>query len=322
MKVLLSVLTLLTVIIFSVSCTKKSSNDLYTIGILQFSNSPYSVAVDGIVDALTEAGFKDGDNCRLKMENAQGDFSTAQIIAKKFVNEKVDLIITATTPCLQVTAAENNTIPHVFGAVTDPFRMGIAESPEIHQPNLTGIGTFQPVEETIDLVKKIMPELDNIGVIWNSSEACSEACTEIMREVTQKLGITLTEIMVSSSSEVLIAAQSMLEKKVDLIFVSGDNTVESAIEAVISVADEGGIPVISNTPSDVAKGALLGLGADYYTVGVETGKMALRVINGEKTSEMPIQRLVPQKLWLNEKTAVNLGIEFSEEVKQQAESIL
>ncbi len=322
MKSLFKIFIVLTSVVLIFSCGSKPRKDLYTIAIFQFSTSPYSVAVDGVVDALKEAGYIDGENCRLQFENAQGDFSTAQSIAQKLVNDKVDLIITSTTPCLQVTAMENKTIPHVFGTVTDPFRMGIAESPEEHQPNLTGIGTFQPVEETIYLINEIMPEIDNIGVIWNSAEACSEACTELMRKVTGELDLILTEVTVTNSSEVLTAAQSLVERKVDLIFVSGDNTVSAAVYAVILAANEGRIPVITNTPSDIEEGALLSLGADYYTVGLETGKMALRVIAGEKTSDMPIQKLVPQKLGLNEKVATELGITFTDEIRQKADRVL
>jgi ABC-type uncharacterized transport system substrate-binding protein len=318
----LAFLLILCVVIFSLISCSKTKNELYTIGVFQFSNGPYSVSLDGVVDALEDGGYIDGVNCNLQMENAQGDFSTAQIIARKLVNDEVDLIITSTTPCLQVTAIENKTIPHVFGTVTDPFRMGIATSPEDHQPNLTGIGTFQPVAETIDIIREIIPELDNIGVVWNSAEACSEACTGIMREESEKEGFTLSEVIISSSNEVLTATRSLIEKNVDVIFVSGDNTVSAAIEAIINVADTEGIPVISNTPADVEKGVLLGLGADYYTVGYETGKLAIRVIEGEKTSEIPIQELVPKKLWLNENIAIKLGIEFPESVKQQADKIL
>lgn len=321
MKRVITVAVILSMIIIS-SCVKKDEENLYTIGLFQFSNSPYSIAVDGIVDALNEAGYKDGENCRFQFKNAQGDFSTAQSIAKKLVSDKVDLIITTTTPCLQITAAENKTIPHVFGAVTDPFVAGIGESVDDHQSNLTGIGTFQPINETIHMIKDIIPDLDNIGVVWNSSEACSEACTEVMREVTSEMGITLTEVMVSGSNEVFTAAQSLLAKKVDVIFVSGDNTVSSSLEAVISVADQGMIPVVTNTPTDTEKGALFSLGADYYTVGLETGKMAVRVIEGEKTSEMPIEKLIPKKLWINSTTADRLNITFPEEVIEKAGKVL
>ena len=312
---------LIVLILFGIfsGCGKRGEERPYTIGISQFSSTaPIDDAVSGITDALTGAGYIDGENCRIDFKNAQGDYSTAQSIAQKFVADKVDIIITASTPCLQVTATVNKTIPHVFGAVTDPFRMGIAEDPEHHQENITGIATFQPVDETIELITKVLPEAKNIGVIWNPTEACSEACTEIMRKGVVPRNLTLKEITVTGSNEVLTAAQALAEKDVDVFFVSGDNTVTLALDSVVGVGREKRIPVVTNSPVDTGKGALFSLGADYYTVGEETGKLAVRVIKGEKPADIPIQKLVPQKLSLNNEVADSLGVVFPEDVLEEA----
>ena len=304
-------------------CSKKGKEKPYTIGVLQFASVvPVDSAVKGIKDALTEAGYVDGKNCRVDYRNAQNDFSTAQSIAQKFVSDKVDIIITVTTPCLQVTATANKTIPHVFGMVTDPFRMGVAEDPEHHQENITGVATFQPVDEAIELITKVLPEVKNIGVIWNPTEACSEACTEMMRKGVKSRNLTLKEITVTNSNEVLTAAQGLSEKGVDVIFISGDNTVSLALDAVVGVGGDKDIPVVTNTPLDTEKGALFGLGADYYTVGKETGKLAVRVMKGEKPADIPIRKLVPQELWLNNKVASDLGIVFPEYVLSEADKII
>lgn len=318
-----SALFALVLICVVLSCGGKEKERPYTIGILRFRSSiDMDNAVNGLKDALTEAGYIDGKNCRIDHKDAQNDYGTAQSIAQKFVVDKVDLIITLTTPCLQVTANVNKTIPHVFGMVTDPFRMGVADDPEHHQENITGIATFQPVDETIELIAKILPEAESIGVIWNPAEACSEACTEIMRESVKKRNLTLKEITVTNTSEVLTAAQGLVEKDVDVIFVSGDNTVMLAIDTVIGVGKDKHIPVVSNDPSHVGTGALFGLGADYYTVGKETGKLAVRVIEGEKTAGIPIQSLLPKELWLNNSSATELGVVFPADILKEANKII
>jgi len=304
-------------------CSKKGKDRLYTIGVLQFASvQPVDEAVKGIKDALIEAGYTDGKNCRIDHQNAQGDYGTAQSIAQKFVTDRVDIIITVTTPSLQVTATANKTIPHVFGMVTDPFRAGVAEDPEHHQENLTGIATNQPVDETIELITRVLPQTKNIGVIWNPTEANSEVCTEIMRESAKLRNLTLKEVTVANSNEVLTAAQALAGKGVDVIFVSGDQTVEIALESVVGVCNDKRIPVVTNTPLDVERDALLGLGADYYTVGKETGKLAVRVMKGEKPADIPIEKLVPKKLWLNNKIAGELGIVFPEDVLKEADKII
>jgi ABC-type uncharacterized transport system substrate-binding protein len=310
-------------VLLLLSCSKKGLDGQYKIGLLQFaSRQTVDDAARGVLDALKEAGYQDGVNCRIDHGNAQNDFSTAQSIAQKFVAKRMNIIITLTTPCLQVTAAANQLIPHVFGMVTDPFRMGIADDSVHHRENITGIATFQPVDEMLTLIQQVFPKVRKIGVIWNPTEACSEACVELMRKGCQARQLDLIDVTVTNSNEVFLAAQSLAEKKVELIFISGDNTVELAIETVIAAANESHIPVVTNNPPHAEMGAVLALGADYYTVGQETGKLAIRVIEGAHPADIPIRSLVPQALWINRSSAQRFGIEIPTQLLRKANHII
>lgn len=314
---------LLLITLTVMSCSKLNKKDIKNISLFQFaSRLTVDESAKGVQKALKDAGYIDGENCKISLYNAQNDFSTAQLIAQKLASEKNDIIITLTTPCLQVTANANKRTPHVFGMVTDPFRMGVAEDCDHHIPNITGVATFQPVESAVKLIKEILPNVKKIGVVWNPTEACSEACTEKMRVSTKKLKIELVEMTVTNSMEVQMATQSLLGKGIDAILISGDNTVELAIDAVITEATAQKIPVFTNNPPQTTKGALLAVGADYYTVGIETGKLAVRVLKGEKASDLPIQKSVPEKLWINQKIATQLNISVPQPILSRADNII
>ena len=317
----LTLICLALLLIFS--CGEKAKSNQPLISLFQFaSRQTVDDAAVGVQDGLKEAGFINGENCKIDIKNSENDFSTAQLIAQRLAGGKSDILITLTTPCLQVTATANKRIPHVFGMVTDPFRMGVADDPDNHIPNITGIATFQPVDQGMVLIKEIFPNIKKIGVVWNPTEACSEACTEVMRTSSKEKGLELLEVTVTSSMEVQMAAQSLVSNGAELIYISGDNTVELAIDAVVSAGKAQKIPVVTNNPPHTEKGAIMSIGADYYTVGVETGKLAARVLKGEKTSEIPIQKSVPTKLWINKKAAEELGIFIPETLLNKADKIL
>ncbi len=311
------------VIITFLGCSKEGKKDTLTISIFQFaSRQTVDDAAKGVQKALNDAGYLDGQNCKIEIKNAQNDFGTAQLIAQSLAAGKSDLIITLTTPCLQVTANSNKRIPHVFGMVTDPFRMGIAKDCDNHIPNITGVATFQPVAEAVKMIKEVIPGIKKIGVVWNPTEACSEACTEIMRSSTSEYGIELLEVTVTNSIEVQMATQSLIGNGVEAILIGGDNTVELAIDAVILTGKEQNIPVFTNNPPHANKGAILSLGADYYTVGEVTGKLAIRVLKGEKTSNLPIEKSVPTKLWINQQVAKRLNITIPEHLLKRSDKII
>ena len=272
----------------------------------------------GIMEELERSDILQKENIAVEQKNAQNEFYMAQSIAQDIVRQNYDYIITVSTPALQVMANTNKKIPHVFGAVTDPYRMGVAKSSTDHQVNVTGVATFQPVASTIKIMRDIFPQAKSIGLIWNPAEACSEACTYKARDAAAKYGFELVETTVSSTGEVMDALKLILGKKPDLFLTSGDNTVVMALDPIAKLLRQNKIPYFTNAPADIDRGSFLSLGADYIEVGRATAKMALRVIRGENPKDIPINDYVPEKMNLNLALAREYGITIPQEVLDKA----
>jgi ABC-type uncharacterized transport system substrate-binding protein len=105
---------------------------------------------------------------------------------------------------------------------------------------------------------------------------------------------------------------SLLNKKIDLFYTAGDVTMNLAIETVAEILKQNKIPYFTNSLSDVEQGALFSAGADYYEVGVETAKLAQRVIEGENPKDIPIREFVPEKIGINVSLAKLYGITIPE----------
>lgn len=299
--------------------TKESSGNKKKVALFQFNDAiTINHVADAVIEEFKESGMLEKHNLKIDRFNAQNEFSMAQTVAQDIIRQKYDYIITLSTPALQVMSNENKKIPHIFGYVTDPYRMGVAESPEKHQENITGIQTFQPVESTFKMMRKIFPNAKKVGIIWNPAEACSEACTEKSREYAKKYGFTLIEKTVSSTSEIHNALTSLISEDIELFLTSGDNTVGMAIESIANTLKEKQIPYFTNTPSDVKVGAFLGLGADYNEVGRETARCAFKVIRGENPKDIEIINYVPEKYYINEKLAKKYGLNINKEIIEKA----
>jgi len=284
-----------------------------------FSEHPLlTEAAEGVMKELRESGILEKHGIAVETQNAQNEFYLAQSIAQDLVRRKVDYIITLSTPALQVTAQVNKTIPHVFGAVTDPYRMGVADDPDHHLPQLTGVATLQPVGATIRVMRELFPAAKRIGLVWNPAEACSEACTEKARQAAAEHGFELEETTVSTTGEVMDAVRSLLNRKIDCFLTSGDNTVLMALETIAAMLEEHRIPYFTNSPSDVDRGAFVSIGADYVEVGRETARMAVRVIRGEKPAAIPIRNFVPEKMGVNAALADRYGIRLSDAFLERA----
>jgi putative ABC transport system substrate-binding protein len=177
------------------------------VAMFQMASQPIiDEGAQGVIDSLKEAGFVEGKNLKLTRFNAEGDIATGNAISQELAGGDFDLVITLTTGALQSFANVNKQrkAPHVFGLVSDPVKagVGIGTEPMDHPAHLTGIGTFPPVDQALELARKISPKLSKVGIGWNPAEINSEVCTKLAREVCKKLKIELLEANVENTSTV------------------------------------------------------------------------------------------------------------------------
>lgn len=279
------------------------------IGIMQIIDHPALNAVrQGFIDAMREVyGYVEGENIEYDAQSAQGDIATANTIARKFVTEKVDLILSIATPTSQAAVNATKDIPIVFSAVTDPVSAGLVKDLERPGGNVTGISDMTPVARQIALIKFLFPEAKRVGTLYNAGEVNSVVTNELAKKACAELGLELVEATVTSTADVAIAAQSLVGK-VDAIYVSTDNTVVSALDAVGSVCLANKIPLILADPTTVGKGALCALGFDYYLHGRQTADIVARILKGEKPGDIPVEFAKKLSLLVNPKTVEALGL--------------
>lgn len=296
---------------------EKSSQDYPYLAFFQFSSTPLlDNHQSGMIDRLKREGLIAPDEHNIRRFNPQGDISTANTIAREICNSPFDAAFTSSTVALQVlnNANLNTKKLHIFGAVTDPYGAGVGISgPEPHQhpPYLVGIGTFQPVKRAFEVIKAMNPSIRKIGVVWNPGEQCSEACFYEAKEICDKLGIQLIEAVATNTSEVAEAARSLIAKGVEAIWIGGDTVAIASASLIINLAKQVKIPVFTNDPTDADRGALFGIGADYYTVGVLTAEMGIEVLKGKNPQEIAITNQVPEVLLVNADVLKDLSARFA-----------
>ena len=275
----------------------------------------------GVIDELAEAGFKDGENLKVNFQSAQGNTATSGQIAKQFVADNSDVIVAIGTPSAQSVAAATSSIPLVFSAVTDPVEAKLVSKLDGSGTNVTGGSDALPYEPQIELMRQIIPNLKNVGYVYSPGEVNSTIILKNLKEKLTPLGIKVHEAPAQRSTDIAMAARS-LEGKVDMIYTSTDNNVVSAYESLFQVAKESKIPLIASDTSSVARGAVAALGVDYYALGRETGKIVVRILNGEKAGAIPVY--TPQKLdlYVSPKNALAEGITLPQAIIDKAKEVV
>ncbi|HSG32152.1 MAG TPA: ABC transporter substrate-binding protein [Thermodesulfobacteriota bacterium] len=329
-SIFLILLASLVLLLSDLNQRKKNERTIPKVAILQFSSHTFlDDGVEGIFDGLKESGFEDGINIHIKHFNSEGDLPTANAIASEITSGKYDYALTVSTPALQAVANANKQgkVIQIFGVVTDPFIAGVGlkkNDPLDHPKHLVGYGSFLPVIKLIKIAKELYPDLRSIGLAWNAAEANSEAYTILAREFTKQENLKLVEVIVDSSVAVNEAVNSLVSRGVDMILVTGDNTVGLALDNVVDAASKGKIPVLTLIPTFPNKGTLLDLGADFYQVGKLQGYLLSSIINGKDPATIPIENVVPEVLIINKQVLRNLKDpwKFTDKLIQKADVII
>ncbi|HDL5486937.1 TPA: ABC transporter substrate-binding protein, partial [Mannheimia haemolytica] len=310
--------TLLVTLLSSLSVAALAQDKIQNVAITAIVEHPALDSIrKGVIEELAREGFVDGKNIKIDYQSAQGSTATAAQIARKFVGDKADIIIPITTPSAQPVVAATRSIPIVFSGVTDPVAAKLVKSWEPSGTNVTGISDHKAMAPQVKLIQTLVPDLKAVGYVYSAGEVNSAIVLEELKQEAQKQGFTIVPVAVQRSADIGTAARS-LNGKVQAIYISEDNAVVSAYEALHKAALEAKIPVIAADRDTVQRGAVAAYAVNQYDIGVATGKVAARVLKGEKAGTIPIQEVSKLELSINTKTAKELGITIPEVLIKEA----
>ncbi|MGF1716927.1 ABC transporter substrate-binding protein [Photobacterium chitinilyticum] len=296
--------------------------DVAKVAVSQIVEHPaLDAARQGLLDGLKEKGYIEGENLEFTYQTAQGNPAIAVQIAKQFVGERPDVLVGIATPTAQALAASTRSIPVVFTAVTDPVGAKLVKNMDKPARNVTGLSDLSPVAQHVELMQELLPNMKNIGVVFNPGEANAVALVELLREAANAKGLNVIEGTALKSADVQAAAQ-IVASKADVIYAPTDNTVASAIDGLVNAANQANKPIVGASTTYIENGALAALGFDYYQVGVQTADYVDALLKGKKVADLPVKVAKGSDLALNQKAANKLGITFPSSVLDRATSVV
>ncbi len=259
----------------------------YTVGICQLvQHDALDAATQGFKDALTE---QFGDAVTFDEQNAQGDSNTCSTIINSFVSADVDLILANATPALQAAQAGTSEIPVLGTSVTEyGVALGIEDFDGTVGGNISGTSDLAPLDGQADMLHELFPDAEKVGLLYCSAEANSQYQVDTVKGYLEDLGYTCEYYAFSDSNDLATVCTTAADES-DVIYVPTDNTAANNTEIVNNICQPAGVPVVAGEEGICAGCGIATLSISYYDLGVATGKMAARILQGEDISTMPIE---------------------------------
>ena len=308
-KFLVSMMAVITAVLL-VACSNASNKDLVHVGVLQYVEHPsLSATRKGFIEELKEEGYVDGKNIKIDYQNAQGDQSNLQTISQSLIEDN-DVMLAIATPAAQSLSSLTKDKPILFTAVTDPVSAKLVKSMDNVGGNVTGTSDMSPINKQVELLKKVLPNTKKVGIMYTTSERNSEVQVEEAKKYFKEAGIETVIKGISSTNDIQDTAKSLMSQT-QVIFIPTDNTIVSAINTLVDLSKETKFPVVGSDAGSVEKGVLFTYGTNYEALGRQTGKLAGRILRGEKVTDVDAEYPKTLNVVVNHDMAKELGIDVS-----------
>lgn len=288
----------------------------YTVGICNYvDDASLNQIAENIQNQLKKLADENGVTINVNYDNPNADASVMNQIIANFIADKSDVIVGIATPVAMAmqAATEDNKIPVVFSAVSDPVSAGLVESLDAPGANLTGTSDYLDTNAIMNLIFTVNPDAKKVGLLYDQGQESSATAIADAKAYLEAKGIEVVERTGTNNDEIMLAAQALVSDGVDAVFTPSDNTVMKAQLAIYETFKEAKIPHYGGADSFALNGAFLGYGVDYANLGKETANMIFDIlVNGKNPADMKVMTFDNGTATINTEICEALGLNYDE----------
>ena len=293
------------------------------IGVLYLGAAP-NANVDAFIQGLHELRYIEGKNISIEYRFAEGKAERLPELARELVLLKVDAIFTAATPAIFALREATKTIPIVFFSTSDPIGLGVVASLAHPGGNITGI-TAQASDlwpKRLELLKEIFPKLSRVAMVWNKGNAGMALEAKATQDVAGPLGITLQDRGVKEPNELEVVFAVMTKDRPDGFLALMDPVLNSYQKRILDFIAKNRLPAIFENQAWVEAGGLISYGANYADVHRRAATLMDKILKGAKPADLPVEQPTRFELFINLKTAKEIGVTIPQSVLYRADKVI
>ena len=296
---------------------------VYRVGVLVPGEAWYEI-IDGLRVGLKQLGFEEGKQFTLVIRDWKGEAKAAEEAARKFEQEKVNLIYATSTNSTIAARRATAEIPIVFCAGTDPVVVGLVDSFAKPGGRLTGV--YTPVTDLtakrLEILKEIVPKLHRVVTFYDPRHVVAIESSKMAREAARQMGLQLVERHFTSVEELRAAVRALRAGEVHAYLAVSDPTASNQAQLIIDMARNKKLPTMFDHLSHVTRGGLASYAVSFHEVGRVSAKYVQRILTGVKPQDLPVEGIDKIDLVINLKAAKQIGLTIPPNVLVRADKVI
>jgi putative ABC transport system substrate-binding protein len=273
---------------------------------------------------LAEAGHIDGRDVVYEARWAEGDFARLAQLADELVYLRCDAIVVVGWQPTQALARATTTIPIVTVAAGDALGTGLVSSLSRPGKNVTGLSdmAIELAAKRMQILKEAVPAATRIAVLWNADDRAMTLRYGEIESAARTLGINVQPVAVRRSEDFDTALSKLSRERPDALFLVSDVLTAGNRRRVIEYAAANRVPSMYEYASYVEDGGLLSYGPSLDDIFYRAAYYVDRIIKGTKVGDLPMEQPTRTYLYINARTATELGLSIPPTVLYRADKVL
>jgi putative ABC transport system substrate-binding protein len=275
--------------------------------------------------ALRELGYIEGQNIVIEYRFGGKPGRVAELAAE-VVRLKVDVIVVPGGDAM-IAAAKNatNTIPIVLTGGGTPVEAGFIESLARPGGNVTGITNLNRElgGKRLELLKEAVPKLAHVAVLYDLAAPGSVIeLKEFLPIAARALVLTIQPLEVPAAANFETVFAALNKERPDGLYVTGGPLLFANQQRIAAFALKSRLPSTYSRREAVDAGGLMYYGADlvdnYRRVAIYVDK----ILKGAKPADLPVEQPTKFELFINLKTAKQLGLTIPSSVLAKTDRVI
>ena len=194
----------------------------------------------------------------------------------------------------------------------DPLRTGLVASLSRPEGNVTGVSLYgsEIARKRMEIFKEAVVGIERIAVLANAENPLHRLLWDDLQPIGPALGLQFRLLVVSGLDTLPAVFSAMKQDGFDAMTLLTDAQFFSARRQISDLAAMHRIPAMYESRDSVDDGGLISYGASIPDLTRRAAAFVVKVINGAKPGDLPIEQPTKFELVINLKTAKALGLEL------------
>jgi putative ABC transport system substrate-binding protein len=294
---------------------------IFTIGTPDAPSATYEAYKLG----LRELGYTEGKNVVIERRYAEGRLDRMAPFVQEFVQQKVDVILGVNNVIIRAAKEATKTIPIVMISSLDPVAAGYVETFARPGGNITGLAWLNRdiSAKRIELLKELLPKLSRIAILWDADAPGPTVAFKEYNAAAGAFKLELRSLEVHGPTPDLAGAlQGAKNANTDAVIVVGNPLISQNLKSLFPLVTKHRLPSMTEEDRYVEAGGLISYGASLTDLYRRAAEYTVEILKGAKPADLPVKVASKFEIFVNLKTAQQIGVVVPQRVLLQADKVI